>query len=72
MRRHAQAEEGAAAADEAPEARRNAFKLLQQATVGKQRPGTFFKDSFVDMEVRPPAVPRRSAGSANGSHIFLT
>lgn len=48
----AQAKEGAAAADAAPDARQNAFKLLQQAGTGKQRPGSFFKDNFVDMEVR--------------------
>lgn len=43
-----------------PESRRDAFKLLQQAGAGvgkEKRPG-FFKDSFVDMEVRLHPVPR--------------
>ena len=51
-----------AAVDAAPDAKRNAFKLLQQAGPGKQRPGSFFKDSFVDMEVRPPALPSMRSG----------
>ena len=61
-----QADEETAAVDAAPGARRNAFKLLQQAGAGKQRPGSFFKDSFVDMEVRicpPDLLPSAAAGS---------